>query len=658
MKKICGLLLATAMLFSLAACGEEAAEPTKVPSKSVVTTAGSETDTEWAIYWYLCGSDLESNYGAGTSDLMELTSVELPENVKIVIQTGGAATWQNDIVSEETLQRYVYDSEGLNLIEEQPSASMGDPNTLTDFLTFAAEHYPAKHTMVNFWNHGGGSVAGVAFDELYEMDSLTLPELTEALGAVFTPDAADRPLDIVGLDTCLMATVDTAAIFAPFADFLVASEEVEPGNGWLYSGIAQALADDPAIAPLALAQVICDTFVTGCEAVETADNITLSVTDLGKIGPLLDAYEAFGKGALAAAAEDPAFFTAFSKTAGSIENYGGNTREQGYSDMADLGSLAQGSAETLPEEAAALDAALADCIAYKVGGKYRQGSTGLACYYSYSGDLDTLTGYVDKGVGTAFKYFYTYGLTGELPQDGMDYLSEMEYNTLPELLTLDSVSWEDMPVTVDDEGCATMTLGPDAADVLSSIGFQLYYADPEEDIMLCLGSDNDIIADWENGVFKDNFRGVWGSIDGALCYMEISYEGEDYNLYSVPILLNGEEYNLSVVYDFSAAEYYIEGARKGMDESGAADKNLRKLKVGDEIQTIHYAAALSDDSEELTAVPVDTIKVTEDTAFSEMDLGDGLFVMMFDMMDSQGTAAQSAAFTFEVVDGEIITSVE
>ncbi|MEG2097796.1 MAG: clostripain-related cysteine peptidase [Pseudoflavonifractor sp.] len=543
-------------------------------------------------------------------------------------------------------------------MEEQPSASMGDPNTLADFLSFAAEQYPGKHTMVNFWNHGGGSVAGVAFDELYEMDSLTLPELTQALGAVFTPDAADRPLDIVGLDTCLMATVDTAATFAPFADYLVASEEVEPGNGWLYSGIAGALAEDPTIAPLALSQVICDTYVTGCEEAETADNITLSVTDLAKIGPLLDAYEGFGKGALAAAAENPAFFTAFSKTAGSIENYGGNTREQGYSDMADLGSLAQGSADALPEETAALNAALADCIAYKVCGKYRQGSTGLACYYSYSGDLESLAGYVDKGVGTAFKYFYTYGLTGELPQDGMDYLSEMEYDALPELLTMESVSWDDMPVTVDDEGCATMTLGPDAADVLASISFQLYYADPEEDIMLCLGTDNDIIADWDNGIFKDNFRGVWGSIDGALCYMEIAYEGDDYNLYSIPILLNDEEYNLSVVYDFSAEEYYIEGARKAMDESGAADKNLRKLKVGDEIQTVHYATSLSEGSDELTAVAIDNITVTADTAFAEMDLGDGLFVMMFDMTDSQGNVAQSAAFTFEVIDGEIITSVE
>lgn len=188
--------------------------------------------------------------------------------------------------------------------------------------------------------------------------------------------------------------------------------------------------------------------------------------------------------------------------------------------------------------------------------------------------------------------------------------------------------------------------------------FELYYADAEEDILLCLGTDNDIIADWDNGVFYDNFRGVWGSLDGALCYMEIAYEGETYNRYSVPVLLNGEEYNLMVVYDFEAEEYFIEGARKPIDESGAADKNLRYLVEGDEIQTIHYASSISSDDPELIAVPIDTIIVTSETAFAETELGDGFFIMMYVMQDSQGNVAYSIPATFESVGGEIYTSIE
>lgn len=50
--------------------------------------------------------------------------------------------------------------------------------------------------------------------------------------------------------------------------------------------------------------------------------------------------------------------------------------------------------------------------------------------------------------------------------------------------------------------------------------------------MLWLGTDNDMNADWENGVFYDNFRGVWGSIDGNMVFMELSDESEDYTMFS------------------------------------------------------------------------------------------------------------------------------
>lgn len=662
MKRILALLLSLCLLVALVACGadeEPAQEPVENPPKATVEAepAASEV-TEWAIYWYLCGSDLETNYGAASNDLAEMMSVELPENVKIVIQTGGAATWMNDFVSAETIGRYVYSSEGLVLVEELPSANMGDPQTLTDFLSFAKENYPANRTMVSFWNHGGGSVTGAAFDELYGGDSLTLPEMYGAFTSVYTADGKNQPIDLVGFDTCLMATVDTAYTFSDLAKYLVASEELEPGNGWLYSGIMQALADTPTIEPLELGKVICDTYVQGCEEVGTQDNITLSVTDLSKIGNLLTAYDNFGKEALASAVENPAFFAHFAQIAGGIENYGGNTREQGFTNMADLGDLALSASDLLPTTSADVVAALADCVVYKVNGIYRPESAGLACYYSYNGDFDDFMAYADVGPSDAFKYFYAYGLTGTLPADGMRYLEEMNYTELPELLTLNTTGWEDMPLTVDPEGCATLTLGPEAVNVLASLTFELYYADPDNDMLLCLGTDNDIIADWENGVFKDNFRGVWGSLDGALCYMEIVYEGEDFNLYNVPVLLNGEMYNLSVIYDFTAGEYIIEGARKPLDENGAADKNLRYLVEGDQIDIIHYITTISGEDQELEPYTIETIKVTPETSFTEAPLPDGYYIMMYAMQDSQGNQVYSGTATFESAAGEIFTTVE
>lgn len=139
-----------------------------------------------------------------------------------------------------------------------------------------------------------------------------------------------------------------------------------------------------------------------------------------------------------------------------------------------------------------------------------------------------------------------------------------------------------------NEGVSFLTLGPEAADVLSGIGFALYLVDEESDQTMLLGIDNDMDADWENGVFSDNFRSVWGAIDGHLAYMELSFDGDDYNLYSVPVLLNGEEYNLQVAYDFTTQEWSILGAWQGIDENGMADKEMRLLKAGGEITTSVY----------------------------------------------------------------------
>lgn len=650
--KIFVFLLAAVMCLSLAACGGDEAADGSTPDAAPVFHAG---DGSWAVYWYLCGSDLETNGGFATTDLSEMMEVQLPENVNVVIQTGGAAVWQNDQMDPEKLQRWLYNSEGLQLIEEQDTANMGDAQTLYEFLAFANENYPADKVAVTFWNHGGGSVSGAAFDELHGLDSLDLAEMYQAFDAVWPADTEHPALELVGFDTCLMATVDVASTFQNFAKYLVASEEVEPGNGWLYSGWLGALAENTDMDGAALGTAICDTYYQGCEAVGTQDQTTLSVTDLSRLEPLLDAYESFGQEALAAAAEDPGFFAELGRAAARSENYGGNTREQGYTNMVDLGHLARQTAWMLPSAQRVCDA-LTDCVIYQVGGPYRAEATGLSCYYSYNGDVDDLNGYITVGESTAFKHLYAYELTGELAEDSEEYLSSLDIGELPERVTLADMDWDGAPLDLDDEGTSFLTLGPEANDVLAGIGFSLFYVDEAGDQMLLLGTDNDLTADWENGVFYDNFRGVWGALDGHLVYMELSFEGEDYNLYSVPILLNGEAYNLQVAYDFTAEEWSILGASQGLDESGMASKELRLLAEGDVITTIWKAATFTgDDDFEMYAA--EELTVTADTAFGEAPLFDGSYSMVFEMWDAAGNYACSDAVTFDCAGGEISTAV-
>ena len=670
MKKLLSLFLALTMCFSLAACGggEEAPDaaistlpaasntPVSNTTKAPISSSNSSDDGSWAVYWYLCGSDLETNGGFATIDLQEMMEVQLPENVNVVIQTGGANVWQNDLMDPSKIQRWLFSSKGLELVDEQETTNMGDAQTLYDFLYFANENFPADKVAVTFWNHGGGSVSGAAFDEIHGLDSLDLAEMYAAFNEVWPADTANPALELVGFDTCLMATVDVAAVFQNFSRYLVASEEVEPGNGWLYSGWLGELAADPAMDGDDLGIAICNTYYEGCQAVGTQDQTTLSVTDLTKLTPLLEAYESFGEEAFVAAAQDPGFFAELGRAAAQSENYGGNTREQGYTNMVDLGHLARQTAWMLPSAQGVCDA-LAECVIYQVGGIYRSEATGLSCYYSYNGDINDFNGYIGVGAGLAFKHLYAYGLTGEMAEGGEEYLASLDIQELPEIVTLADMDWDGAALDLDEEtGTSFLTLGPDAYDILAGIGFQLFYVDEANDQMMLLGTDNDMTADWDNGIFYDNFRGVWGAIDDHLVYMELSFEGEDYNLYSVPILLNGEQYNLQVAYDFTAEEWSILGASQGLDDSGMASKEMRLLEEGDVITTIWKVASYSgDDDFEMYAV--EELTVTADTVFGETALFDGSYSMVFEMWDAAGNYAYSDAVTFDVSDGEIWTTV-
>ena len=648
------LILAAVCAVLLAGCFVEDVEISAERTDAASGTMEYSPDS-WAIYWYHCGSNLESDWGCASEDLKEMLDVHLSEDVQVVVQTGGAKTWHNTQVDAGKLQRYVYNNAGFFLVDEQPKDNMGKTETLADFLRFCKDHYPAAHTMVVFWNHGGGSVSGAAFDENYRYDALTLDEFYDAFSRVYDLSLENPPLDVIGFDTCLMATIDTAYTFCDVARYLVASEESEPGCGWYYTGWLQDLSDNPGMDGARLGRSICDAFRKGCEIDDVADEITLSVTDLTRLTPLMAAYEALGQEALLNAVENPGFFPALGRMATRAENYGGNTEDSGYTNMVDLGDLAKNCAELLPASARGVQDALKECVLYKINGPYRQKANGLSCYYSYNADKEDYDGYADISVCDAFTYLYAYEINGALDDRGMAYLNNIGYGAaeVPEVATLED---NDYPIFIDENGNAVLDVGPEVANVLKGVYFRLAYVDEEADMALLLGRDNDIDMDWENGVFRDNFQDTWGAIDGNLAYMEIIYDGEDYNTYIVPILLNGEEYHLRVVYDYGDARYYILGARKGLSDHGMADKNLRQLQPGDKITTIHYAATFSG-SDAFEPYQMDTFVVTENTSFEEIPLGDGEFALMFELVDARNNTSWSRMAAFTVQGGNIYTEL-
>ncbi|MDO5572455.1 MAG: clostripain-related cysteine peptidase [bacterium] len=605
----------------------------------------ADSDETWAVYAYMCGSDLESEHNAVSLHLNNMMQVRLPDNVKMVVETGGSKKWSSDWGNTDYLTRHVYTGTEKQLIEQLPSASMGDSGTLEDFLLFCRDNYPADHTMLILWNHGAGSLGGIAFDELYNNDSLSLTEIHDALSDVYRPTDQDKPLELVVLDACLMASVETASVFSDYAEYMVGSEESM--YGYNIGRIMYEIAGNPAIETETLGKIICDNYVE--EESDDGKNATtaMSVIDLDAIDPLLQAYQDMGDEALRAASRDESFLVNFQRNTRRAENYGGNSDEEEYTDMVDLGDMVRKSKDMFPESSERLLKCLDDCVVYKVNGEYRAEATGLSCYYSLDSEMGSYMMYEDIAETEPFKYLYGYMLRGHMSYEGEQYLKQLGCDNLLSVQTTEITELEGIPLKSNEQNEAVLELGTEALAQVEAIYNQLLLIDTENDMLFNLGYNNDLTADFESGVFTSTFDDTWGTLDGHIVYMELVDEQEDYEQYAIPILLNGEHYNLRVAYNYDDASYEILGARRDLGENGKSDKELRMLEPGDEITTILMGIE-ANGGEDFERYLVDTFTVAEDTAFERKVLGYSNYASRFLMKDVQNRNIYSDFLQFQV----------
>ena len=194
-----------------------------------------ENNRPLTLLVYMAGSDLESLGGAASKDLAEMAKAVDDSSVTIAVLTGGANTWQNGISADQNILWQV-SSQGLAEVERYTDRSLGDPDVLSSFLKRGTELFPADNYALVLWDHGGGPLNGVCFDERHEMDGLSLTELHNALSD--SPFAQD-PLIFIGFDACLMASAEVAETVAPYAECMIASQEPEPACGWDYAFLSK-----------------------------------------------------------------------------------------------------------------------------------------------------------------------------------------------------------------------------------------------------------------------------------------------------------------------------------------------------------------------------------------------------------------------------------
>ena len=648
---------------------------------------------EVTIMVYMCGTDLESKYGMGTSDLQEMLGADLGDNVNLIVYTGGCKQWKNNVVSSSDNQIYqVVDGKLKVLDKDAGEVAMTDPDTLVDFIKYCDKKFPANRNMLIFWDHGGGSISGYGYDEKFaRVGSMDLAEINSALkeaGVVF---------DFVGFDACLMATLETALMLAPYADYMIASEETEPGVGWYYTDWLTALGENTSMPTIEIGKNIVDDFVDTCAKKCQGQKTTLSVVDLAELEKTVpEELAAFAK-STSELMKDNEYKT--------VSDARYNTREFAQSsaiDQVDLAHLAQNLGT---EEGKELAEALLSAVKYNRTSSNMTNAYGLSIYFPYkkasSVDqaVDTYAAIgMDSEYARCIQEFasmevsgqaVTGGTTSALPSllgsllggaagstsnSGSDMVSQMlgsflsgqlsnivgmdKSNTaflgeramsddaMAQYLSDNYFDAANLMWTENAAGQRVLSLSEKQWSLVHTLELNMFYDDGEG--FIDLGLDNVYDFDETGALIGDTDR-TWLAINGqpvAYYYMDTVDDGTNYTITGyVPALLNGERVELMLVFDNENPYGYIAGARPVYeDETETVAKGLTEINVGDTLDFICDYYSYEGEYQDSYFLGEQMV-VTENMEISNVDVGEGKVRVTYRFTDIYNQQYWTPAFT-------------
>jgi len=234
-------------------------------------------------------------------NLSDMASIGSNSNLNILVQ------WYQP--NQKGVWRYKINKNKIDLDTFLPYDTDGTcVSDLVDSMQWAVSNHPAKKYFLVLWNHGVGiggsstlSADPIVFDQaeiadnprvqidgitkglqdLLEKDYSTLKadlsshrgilfneynrtymnnqELAEALRQIKTNVLKNKKIDVLGMDACLMAMVEVGYQIKDFANYMVASQEVELAHGWDYLTLMQGLTYGR-VNPVQLAQSIVLTY--------------------------------------------------------------------------------------------------------------------------------------------------------------------------------------------------------------------------------------------------------------------------------------------------------------------------------------------------------------------------------------------------------------
>lgn len=553
---------------------------------------GNASDT-YTLMLYMCASDLESECGFATEDLNEIMYGYTAGNLNVIVQTGGTAEWQNTVVADDRCQRYQVTEDGLELVDDSLGMqNMADSATLTDFIQYCSSNYAADHYGLVLWDHGGGVVGGYGYDENFGGDSMSLTEMSRALG-----DASVH-LDMLGFDACLMANFETCLMAAPYADYLIASEEPEPGCGWYYTDWIGKLSENCGIPPKRYGRQIIDDYITESGWDSPSMYSTLGMFDLQQVTQkLLPALSQFS---------DDAVQQLSAGEYRRISQSRSNTRAvyQSELDHIDLLDYAQHSQS---ETADQLEQAVSDCVVYYRETENGSGDNGLSILFPYY-DLSALDmleemyqtlGY-DDAYPAFLEQFANVMAGGQISVSGFsntqNHAAASEYS---------GFQWFDADAGYDEsyyetysadlsllettevDGRCVLELSEEDWEIVNDAAMQMFAV--YDGFYVDMGLDDYCEFD-DYGNLIVEYDQTWVALDGQVVpFFHESYTSDGDSFFtcgSVPCVYNGIDAEIVLVWDTEHPSGYAAGVRPVYTDSVAA-KGLYDICDGDTFQ-VYY----------------------------------------------------------------------
>jgi hypothetical protein len=344
--------------------------------------------SKWTVMVYLDADCNLETYGVDNFIDMAASAEDGPgpNSVNVLVQmdryvgAGGYGGW-TDTKRFEVFHGSTPEETDPGFVSDLGEQNMGDPATLTDFVSWARSYRPADRYMLVLWNHGSGwkgtkkderSLKGVCFDDTNGGDFLDMKALRTSLDTITA--GGDHKVDLLTFDACLMGMAEIDSQIDGYCKERAASEETEPGAGIPYNTILADLVADPAMDESRLGATIVDRYHASYP-----DGQEYSAVDLAKTKDLDDAVGELSMSLQASWAQE---YAAIWKAA-----YGG--QHFAYWENIDLYTFA----EILKDEAADADLkdccqAVMDCVNAEVTrerhGEGWPGAHGVSIYFAAS----------------------------------------------------------------------------------------------------------------------------------------------------------------------------------------------------------------------------------------------------------------------------------